>query len=161
LFKQPEESDLGECPICCLPFPLDESKSMINTCCGKRICKGCSYANIIREEEQGLGHKCAYCREPLPKTEEEMRQNYMERVKANDPIALYQMGGSATRKGTMMEHLNIGKRQLHWGMLIRITICHVCIVRDMVLRRMKKGSLPFGRGCHWWSSRGEAQSWML
>ncbi len=26
LLTQPEESDLGECPICCLPLPLDDSK---------------------------------------------------------------------------------------------------------------------------------------
>src|SRR6056300_1503891 len=27
LFRQPDESNLGECPICCLPNPSDMSKS--------------------------------------------------------------------------------------------------------------------------------------
>jgi len=92
LFKQPDESHLGECPICCLPLPLGEKKWAINSCCCKTICKGCEYANVLREKEQGLEHRCPYCREPLPDTDEEMDQNYMKRIKANDPVALFQMG---------------------------------------------------------------------
>src|SRR5210317_1224568 len=67
LFTQPDGSHLGECPICCLLLPLDLSKSGINSCCCKRICNGCDYANQVREMEQGLEHKCAYCREQLQK----------------------------------------------------------------------------------------------
>ena len=48
LFTENDESYLGECPICCLPLPLDMSKSMINSCCCKRICNGCDYANKKR-----------------------------------------------------------------------------------------------------------------
>ena len=29
LFKQPESTHEGDCPICCLPLPLDETKSYI------------------------------------------------------------------------------------------------------------------------------------
>lgn len=32
LFKQPDESHYGECPICCLPLPLEVQKSRINLC---------------------------------------------------------------------------------------------------------------------------------
>jgi tetratricopeptide (TPR) repeat protein len=88
LFRQPDESHRGECPICCLPLPLDPKKSNINTCCCKYICRGCVYANKMREKEQGLEHKCPYCREPMPKTKEEADQNLMKRVKVNDPAAL-------------------------------------------------------------------------
>jgi hypothetical protein len=88
LFTQPDESHLGECPICCLPLPLDRSKSIMNSCCCKFICIGCEYANRMREDEAGLEHKCAYCREPNPKTKEEADQNIMNRVKANDPEAI-------------------------------------------------------------------------
>jgi TPR repeat protein len=35
----------------------------------------------------------------MPKTKEECNQNYMKRVKANDPVALYQMGGKCHDKG--------------------------------------------------------------
>ena len=88
LFRQPDESFLGECPICCLPIPLDQSKFSINTCCSKRICKGCEYATMLRDEEEGLEERCPYCREPVPDTQEECDQNTIKRVKANDPLAL-------------------------------------------------------------------------
>ncbi len=92
LFTQPDESYLGECPICCLPLPLDVEKWTLNSCCCKTICAGCSHANILREEELSQYPKCPYCREPLPKTKEEIDQNLMKRVKANDPAALRAKG---------------------------------------------------------------------
>src|SRR6056300_1567949 len=99
LFRQPDESYLGECPICCLPLPLDLSKSAVTSCCCKRICDGCSHANKQREWEQGLEQKCAYCREPLPDTQEEAEKILMKRVKANDPAAIRQIGDKCFREG--------------------------------------------------------------
>ncbi len=97
LFQQPDESHLGECPICFLPLPLD--KWAVTSCCCKTICKGCEYANDLRIEEEGLEQRCVYCREPLPTTDEEVNQNYMERVKANDPVAFFNMGSNCYRDG--------------------------------------------------------------
>src|SRR5210317_466124 len=54
LFTQPDESHLGECPICCLPLPLDHKKSGFMGCCSKTICNGCNIANQKREFEGGL-----------------------------------------------------------------------------------------------------------
>ena len=99
LFKQPDESNLGECPICCLPLPFDIEKWTIMTCCCKYICKGCAYANYLREAEQGLEQRCPYCREPLPKTEEERDQNYEKRVKADDPVAIFKLGVKCEHEG--------------------------------------------------------------
>ncbi len=99
LFTQPDESHLGECPICCLPLPLDRTKSMINSCCYKRICNGCSHANDKREDEAGQDYKCPYCREPVPKTDEEVNQNRMKRAKANDPIAIFKIGVKCNEQG--------------------------------------------------------------
>ena len=99
LFTQPDESHLGECPICCLPLPLDTDKWAINSCCCKAICDGCSHANKKRELEQGLEQRCPFCREPLSKTDEECDQNYMKRVKANDPVGLYQIGVKCRDEG--------------------------------------------------------------
>ena len=45
LFRQPESSHLGDCPICLIP---------LSTCCCKIICDGCDYANKMREDENGL-----------------------------------------------------------------------------------------------------------
>ncbi len=92
LFKQPDESHLGECPICCLPLPLDESKFGLSSCCCKGICNGCNLANQMRELEQGLERRCPFCREPVPFTQEGVNKNFMERAKANDPVALFKMG---------------------------------------------------------------------
>jgi hypothetical protein len=50
LFRQPDGSCDGECPICCLPQPLDADNRSINTCCCKIICDGCNYANKMREK---------------------------------------------------------------------------------------------------------------
>src|SRR6056300_560754 len=99
LFTQPDESHLGECPICLLPLQLDVNKWGLNSCCCKLICMGCDHANKKREDEQGLEHKCPYCREPLPETQGEGIQNYMKRVKANDPVAIFQMGVKHYREG--------------------------------------------------------------
>jgi hypothetical protein len=92
LFEQPDSSHLGECPLCCLPLPLRPGKSTMMPCCCKLICNGCSYANKMREFEGGLEHRCAFCREPEEKSEEESDKRIMERVKKNDPVAMIDMG---------------------------------------------------------------------
>jgi hypothetical protein len=92
LFTQPDISHRGECPICCLPLSIDRRKSILATCCSKYICMGCDYANVKREREQGLEHRCPFCREPISNSQEEHRKRLMERVKKNDPVAMAQMG---------------------------------------------------------------------
>ena len=64
LFKQPESSHLGDCPICSLPMPFDMSKSTIYSCCSKVICDGCNHANKIREKEMRRQYTCLFCRKP-------------------------------------------------------------------------------------------------
>ena len=91
LFTQPDESHLGDCPICYLPLPINVS-NMFMPCCSKRICNGCDYANKEREKEAGLYPRCAFCREPLAKSDEECDKHCMERVKANCPVAMREMG---------------------------------------------------------------------
>ena len=68
LFKQPESTNLGDCPICCLPLPIDHTKSTLMACCSKIVCIGCEYANMIRELEEKLDQKCPFCRHPVPKS---------------------------------------------------------------------------------------------
>ena len=99
LFKQPERSHLGDCPICCLPLPLGQEKSTMMACCSKIICNGCEYANHIREMEGCLDRKCPFCRHPVPKSEEETKMNRMKRVEANDAFAMCQMGVRCKNEG--------------------------------------------------------------
>ncbi len=93
LFKQPESSNLGDCPICFLPLPVDVKKSLLNSCCSKLICKGCEYASrLLETEEEHERHKCPYCRKVYPNTQKEMDSNTMKRAEVNDPVALRNMG---------------------------------------------------------------------
>ena len=92
LFKQPEGTHLGHCPICCLPLPLDLKKCGMTSCCSKAICKGCVLANKKREKEMRLEQSCPFCRETNPETDEESDQLRMKRVEVNDPIALLDEG---------------------------------------------------------------------
>eukprot|EP00984_Skeletonema_dohrnii_P039049 scaffold42982_cov205-Skeletonema_dohrnii-CCMP3373.AAC.1 len=102
LFKQPDSSHLGDCPICCLPLPVDLSKSTLKLCCSKIICNGCNYANMKRELEEGRRESncpCPFCRKPIPDTDEESDKRTMKRIEANDPVAMTQWGRDQYDKG--------------------------------------------------------------
>ena len=92
LFKQPEGTDLGDCPICCLPIPIITSQDAVRStkyaCCSKIVCDGCVHANDLREKEGRLPPSCPFCRKPTPKTDEEYNLNNKKRIEANDPVAL-------------------------------------------------------------------------
>ena len=99
LFTPPEGSHLGECPICCLPLPLDPVKSIFMQCCSQLICKGCDYANQKREAKAELEHRCSFCREPGPKLQEEAVKQEMERAKKNCPAAMSRTGYKRYQEG--------------------------------------------------------------
>ena len=93
LFKQPEGSYLGDCPICCLPLPIDAPETYCtNACCSKMICDGCDFANKWRENEMRHQQSCPFCRKAMPKTQEECDERMMKRIEANDPIAMRHVG---------------------------------------------------------------------
>ena len=92
LFRQPESNHFGDCPICCLPLSLDPQKSTMMGCCSKLICSGCFHANIIREVKEKLVPTCPFCRQPVPKSQDEIIKNLMKRVEVNDPVAMREMG---------------------------------------------------------------------
>ena len=94
LFKQPESSCLGDCPICCLPLPI-VGKNALSRCCSKRICCGCHIANVTREIEEGLERKCPFCRNPRFMHE----AHTLKRAEANDPVALFEMGEQRADEG--------------------------------------------------------------
>ncbi len=99
LFKQPECSHLGDCPICFLPLSLDQSKSYLMPCCSKEICMACRFANHVRALEMELIHSCPFCREPVPQTKEEVDKRTMKRVAMNDPAAMCSWGVTLRFKG--------------------------------------------------------------
>ena len=115
LFKLPESNHFGDCPICCLPIPIDPQKSTSYCCCSKLICKGCEYANRVRETEGRLEMTCPFCREPLPFTEEEWNDRLMKRVEANDPAALRNFGTEKIDEGDYKAAFEYWKRAADLG----------------------------------------------
>ena len=99
LFKQPESSHMGDCPICLLPLSLNHDGSAKQSCCGKLICRGCSQANKIREWKESLEQRCPFCRQKHPETQAEADTNNMKRAEANDPVAIRDMGVKCENKG--------------------------------------------------------------
>ena len=93
LFKQPESSHLGDCPICFLPIPIITTQDIMRystfTCCSNIVCDGCIYANGAREHRMRLPHACPFCRHPVSETDEEDDRSLMGRIKVNDPLALH------------------------------------------------------------------------
>jgi len=101
-FRQPESTHLGDCPICFLPHPIEldsETSVIMMTCCSKLICRGCDYANMLRERQARLQQTCPFCRRPSPETDEEINKNIMKRVEKNDPVAMRQLGKMHYQKG--------------------------------------------------------------
>jgi hypothetical protein len=103
LFKQPESTHLGDCPICMIPLPLDEEKISFRFCCCNFVCEGCMHQSFKREmEERRRYPECPFCREPTP-TGDNMKSSLnklsMKRVKAKDPVAMCLMGGDLDSKG--------------------------------------------------------------
>jgi len=99
LFHQPGNIHCWDCPICMLPLPLGNEECTMYSCCGKKICNGCDYANDVRQFEESLEPKCPFCRAPLPKTEAEIERNNMKRIEANDPVAIREAGNYWFHRG--------------------------------------------------------------
>ena len=95
LLTQPDSSNLGECPLCFLPMPLDAQKLTFKSCCSKVVCNGCEYAH----NRSGGGGNCPFCREPTV-SRKENKKRMKKRVKANDPAALRQMGTIRCAEGS-------------------------------------------------------------
>ena len=96
LFKEPSPRE--DCPICFLPLPLDASKSVFKTCCGKLICKGCIFA--MREEAHGRGGEvglCAFCREPCSSSDEEDIRRMKKLMESDNADAFLNFAGCYAR----------------------------------------------------------------
>eukprot|EP00984_Skeletonema_dohrnii_P010383 scaffold4045_cov105-Skeletonema_dohrnii-CCMP3373.AAC.7 len=99
LFKQPDSSHWGDCPICCLPLSVDENNSTMMPCCSKLICDGCDYADQMRETGGKRQSKCPFCRHPTPKSQEEAERIQKKRIEMNDPVAMCLVGGKRDGEG--------------------------------------------------------------
>ena len=70
-------------------LPIHESLQMYFSCCGKTLCGGCEYQHQMKSSGELT---CAFCREPIPKSDEERLARLGKRVKLKDPDALQNLG---------------------------------------------------------------------
>lgn len=115
LFKQPESTHLGDCPICCLPLEQDFVTSQISHCCSKMICGGCNFANQKREFEGRLENTCPFCRLRLPKSKKETERHKKKRIEANDPLALREEGAKRLKNGDYKDALKYLLKAVEYG----------------------------------------------
>ena len=84
LFKQPPPHN-EDCPICFLLLPILDSGGRYQSCCGKVICSGCSYAPVYDDQGNEVDtDKCVFCRTPKPATSEEAVERSNVRVEKDD-----------------------------------------------------------------------------
>jgi TPR repeat protein len=119
LFTQPDSTHLGECPICFLPLSFEEGKNSLFSCCMELVCNGCNYAHDV---QHGID-ACPFCREPSVDSNEENEKRAMDRVKANDPAALCQMGTRIYHDGDVDKAIEywtksaeLGEAQAHYDL---------------------------------------------
>ncbi len=145
LFKQPESSHLGDCPICLLhlPFAKSEDDLVFNMmpCCCKVVCTGCFYANRLREKEARLPPLCPFCRTKLPTTKKECHLNKKKRAEANDPAALFDSGMKSFEAGDYATAIEYWEKAAELGNIeshYQLSCCHK--EGDGVEQDMKKAT---------------------
>jgi len=89
LFRQPPPAE--DCPICFLRLPSLLKGYRYQSCCGKTICSGCSYAPLYDNQGNKVDKVCPFCRKPRPEVRE-MVEREMKRVEAGDPVAMFNIG---------------------------------------------------------------------
>ena len=83
------------CPICTLPISIPMDKhSLFNTCCMKKICRGCDLA----AKKLGM-FDCPFCRTRQPDNDADKLAMVQARVQKKDPVAIYHLGGKYVEGG--------------------------------------------------------------
>eukprot|EP00984_Skeletonema_dohrnii_P029170 scaffold19562_cov128-Skeletonema_dohrnii-CCMP3373.AAC.2 len=125
LFRQPESTHVGDCPICCLPLSINGKRCTVMSCCSKWICDGCDYANLLRQLSENLQVTCLFCRHRVPTTHKELEANALKRIAANDPVAMTQLGFTRENEGDYdsafglwTNAAELGDAIAHWALSI-------------------------------------------
>jgi tetratricopeptide (TPR) repeat protein len=139
LLEQPDETHRGECLICFLPLPIDETKFVVSQCCSKTTCRGCQYATLMSDLKGKLEAKCAFCRTPQLQSQEEFDKDDIKRAEANDPVALRHQGGKRQLKGDYEGAVNYYTKAAELGdMTAHCGLAKMYFEGDGVERDMKK-----------------------
>ena len=99
LFKQPESSYLGDCPICCLPIPFQGDRHTMFNCCCKIICAGCVLANLYLSQKDPSKSRCPFCRKVIMRNDDVEIESLQEGMKANDSAATFYLAHAFFKRG--------------------------------------------------------------
>jgi TPR repeat protein len=93
-----EELDVGpvgklppreECSICMQVLPSNENLQAYAACCGKTLCCGCNFQHQMKSKKRATERQtCAFCREPMPRSDEEILVRLRKRADQMDRNAL-------------------------------------------------------------------------
>ena len=92
-----------ECPSCMLPLPIDDSKKIYHSCCGKVICKGCCLSKDIPLKKK---FHCRICGEPWASSANETVSRIEKRMELNDSVAIF---NTSERYKVGCSHLGLQK----------------------------------------------------
>ena len=112
LFRQPESTHLGDCPICCLPMSVGRHQYSIMNCCCKILCVGCSSEDYKLRREHRRDHTCPFCRVQLGETN---NSNAKRMAAANDVLALQNLGTEHYKKKKYAKALKFLSRAAELG----------------------------------------------
>ena len=70
-------------------MPWLDTGSRYSSCCGKEICSACVLEVAIRDQHE---QKCAFCRTPAAKLDEENIKRLKKRIEAGDANAMFNLG---------------------------------------------------------------------
>ncbi len=115
LFQQPECNHMGDCAICMLPMPIEDTKFTDLPCCSERICNGCDYAVMRTENASRLENKCPFCRKRVAANFDEVKRDILPRVAKDDPVALRCMGRICMAEGDVSDAFRHMKKAADLG----------------------------------------------
>ena len=125
LFKQ---SPTEDCPICFLRLPIEVGSHLYKACCGKTICSGCHFGNMIASGRT----LCPFCRAPHAHSQEDEIKMLNKRVAANDAEAFGTLGESYRHgtNGLQEDHqkafdLCVGRQNLVQSRGVTILALHI------------------------------------
>jgi hypothetical protein len=190
LFKDPPPKE--DCPICFLPMPVilvccaslppatisslpiyDFAKANAGlegvatdqffTCCGKRFCAGC----ICSFNESGNIGRCPFCNSNLDtercsKTNEEIVEEIMKRVEANDAGAIYLLGNHYCYGNVGLEQdLEKGKELLNRAAELGSSHAHYYLANELQTGGdfFEEGQVPLRGRSNGWERRGKTFPW--
>lgn len=104
---------MDDCPICLMPLPVDMEHSTYQACCGKHLCNACTFG-AVKTVAFYDDFPCPFCREPDPRSDEEILLRLKKRMDSGDACAYYQLG-SLYADGSVVAERDMDKAMELWS----------------------------------------------